>query len=288
MALAAPVLVVSERARPRLLAVPVYWHLLSLDAPTVAVVWAWSFALAAHVHASRAGLAILGIGTWLLYVADRLLDGLDAARRDHLRERHFFHARHRRALLLAAAAATLPLLWLIFTRMSAAARREDALLFSASMLYFAVVHLPALRDRRWFRREFAVGAVFACATAVPAWSRPAGLRPDLALLVLLFAGLCCLNCLAIEDWEQARSPFCVNLRSFPVAGTALALATAAALLALHMATRNPRAAAVSASIFGSALLLFALDRSRLSSLALRVAADAVLLTPLLLLLPWHP
>ncbi|MGC2300913.1 MAG: hypothetical protein WA476_19055, partial [Acidobacteriaceae bacterium] len=74
MALVAPLPTVVEHSRSRRWVVPVHWHLLSLDAPTVAVLWAWSFARAADVHPSGSALAVLGIGTWLIYVADRLLD----------------------------------------------------------------------------------------------------------------------------------------------------------------------------------------------------------------------
>lgn len=289
---AAPIPVPPVRGRPDLWSIPVYWHLLSLDAPTVAVLWAWSFGHVAHVRSSPSAVAILGIGTWLIYIADRLLDGRPGAPPRPLRERHRFHARHARALLVAAAAAGIPLLWLIVDRMSPGARREDTILFIASLVYFVVVHRPAAVPRRWFRREFAVGVVFASATAVPAWSQPGAHRGTLALVTLLFAALCCLNCFAIEEWEQAAfSPgFSVHPRRVPVSAVALAVAAAAAALAID--TRGP----VTVAALLSALLLFALDRlhvrtprhaARATALALRIAADAVLLTPLLLVPRWH-
>lgn len=273
-------------ARPLLLAIPRYWHLLSLDAPTVAVLWAWSFARVARVQPSAVAVAILGIGTWLIYVADRLLDVRPGAPRLDLRERHYFHRRHRRALLVAGSATGLIMLLLIVLRMTAAARRGDSVLFAASMIYFGFVHRPGLPIRRWFRREFAVGIVFACATAIPALSQlPAG-RTALMLPVLLFAALCTLNCLAIEEWE--RPPGTKSLR-FPISGAALAVSAAAAALLLASDLHPLHTAGFSAAALISALLLLALDRLRrsaaVSTLALRIAADAALLTPLLLALP---
>ncbi len=56
------------------------WHLASLDAPTVAVVWTLAFAWAAGVHLDRWVLVLLASGTWTVYVGDRLLDAHRAIR----------------------------------------------------------------------------------------------------------------------------------------------------------------------------------------------------------------
>jgi hypothetical protein len=56
------------------------WHLMSLDAPTVAVIWSLSFAWAAGVHLPRWIPVLLALGTWAVYVGDRLLDTRSALR----------------------------------------------------------------------------------------------------------------------------------------------------------------------------------------------------------------
>ena len=71
-------------------ALAVHWHLLSLDAPTVAALWCWSFARVAHIDLPGEAPLLLALGTWLVYVADRILDGLDRAKHAHMRERHHF------------------------------------------------------------------------------------------------------------------------------------------------------------------------------------------------------
>jgi hypothetical protein len=181
--------------------------------------------------------------------------------------------------------------------MPAAARSEDTLVFAASLLYFAIVHLPALSLQRWFPRELAVGFVFACATAIPAWSALGSPRAELVPPVILFAGLCSLNCIAIETWER----FTPSTRTHTVSNIAVALAIASATLMLIPHLRTPGTSRLLLSIFVSAMLLFALDRlhHRVTQpdlepanvarflLILRVAADAALLTPLLFILPWH-
>ena len=292
MALAAP-LPVAERRGSRLWRVPVYWHLLSLDAPTLAVLWAWSFARAAGVWARPSSLAVLGVGTWLIYVADRLLDV--RAGGVGLRERHFFHGRHRGPLLMGAAAAGILLLWLI-AEMPALARRDDTVVFAASMMYFGGVHVPRAAVRRWFPREAVVGVVFACATAVPAWCALGAERGRLVWPVLLFVGLCTLNCVAIEVWERARPAEVAGM----IAGAAVGLGVAAAALMAVGWMGSAGEFRIGASVLVSAMLLWGLDRlhrraARLDPeararflLGLRVAADAALLTPLLFVVPWRP
>ncbi|MGA8111383.1 MAG: hypothetical protein WB974_18230 [Acidobacteriaceae bacterium] len=286
-----------EKRRSLLAAVPLHWHLLSLDAPTVAVLWAWTLAREVGASIAWSTLAVLGIGTWLIYVGDRLLDGLPGAPRIDLRERHRFHARHRRPLLAAAAVALVALLWLI-ARMPAAARREDACVFAVAMVYAAAVHLPFLRIR--FPREVVVAVVFACACAVPAWSLAGYAHPDLTVLAALFAALCWLNCSAIHAWERASDGR--HLRPAPsrwplVSLLALAIAAASSFFLL-LAWRNPGELRLAAVLFASAMLFFALDRdfrrslkrrppdAAPSALTMRVLADAILLTPILLLIPW--
>ncbi len=297
MVIAAPVLAAKERRRAKLLGVPIYWHFLSLDAPTIAVLWAWNFARSAQLHAHVSAISVLGIGTWLIYVADRLLDAQSAHRsllENNLRDRHFFHACHRRTFLIAAMAAILSLLLLIGI-MPPVARFEDAVLFAVSMVYFAIVHLPFVRIPRSFPREFAVGILFACATAVPAWSQPESNHAMLLPSIMLFAGLCCLNCLAIEIWERPAGPS----HQFTIPSFALCVAAASATVILARHGSGP--ARVAASALASALLILALDLfyrrftdrtpghedSAGFLLAMRIAADAALLTPVFFVLPWR-
>lgn len=289
MAFVAPLPTVAARPRSRVGGVAVYWHLLSLDAPTVAVLWAWSLGRVAQTRVSAIALAVLGVGTWLIYVADRLLDARTGAQTG-LRERHFFHARHRAVLQQGLGVGGALLLGLICI-MPAAARGEDTLLFGASLIYFASVHLPALRVRRWFPREVAAGIIFALATAVPAWSAANANRSSLAGAVLLFAGLCMLNIVAIENWEGW--PRATRSVLLPVLGMGVALGTVAVALAPGDRTRGEFG--ICAASLVSAVLLFALDCTQRSFerraaddekraeflLALRVAADAALLTPIL-------
>jgi hypothetical protein len=259
-----------------------WWHLLSLDAPTVAALWSWLFVRAMHLHLSLPQALLLPLGTWLLYVADRVLDGLCQTHPALLRERHHFHARHRTAFLWAASLLAVLLAWSIHTYMRPEALRDDSYIAIFALLYLFAVHRGASR----LPKELAVAVLFAAGTAVPAWSRlSAGAdsgRLQLAPAIIFFALLCWINCVGIEKWEGGvlhSTTRWASLHLRPIVTVTALFSLAAALLA-----PSPRLAAVYLAAMVSSGLLFALDArsSRLSPLHLRIAADAALLTPLAL------
>ena len=153
------------------------WHLASLDAPTVALVWSLAFAWAAHVVLPLWVPTLLVLAVWSVYITDRLLDaraGLRDASLHRLRDRHLFHWRHRRILLPLAAAAAAAAAWMIFTLMPPIARERNSVLAAASLVYFTRVHtgrklsplLPKL-----FSKELLVGVLFTAGCALPILSR---------------------------------------------------------------------------------------------------------------------
>jgi hypothetical protein len=261
----------------------VYWHLLSLDAPTVAALWCWSFGRAAHVALPLLAPLLLAVGTWLVYVADRLLDGREGANRNHLRERHFFYLRYRTAFLLAGSLVSPIFAWVVFTRMPRAVRIEDTAVFALALLYFLFIHIHGRFAERWLPKELAVGILFAAATAVPAWARTSG-RLRLLPVVAIFAILCWLNCVAIESWESRAETIAHPLTAWVAKHLqALCLGTAVLSLAMAAASLQDRARCCCfLADAASALLLFTLAwRGRhMTEMRLRIAADAALLTPL--------
>jgi hypothetical protein len=271
------------------MAIPEWWHLLSLDAPTVAALWSLSMALAVHVHLPRTAPLLLALGTWLVYVCDRILDGMGGSI-SRMQQRHYFYARWRRVFLAASVPATVLLLWMVAHSMTTTARREDIALFLVAVLYFSLIHLKGPAIERWLPKELTVGAVFACATAVPAWSRLAApQRPLLASIIFVFAALCWLNCVAIQKWEHSQDEETPTHPSTQWAQRQfLPLCCIVAILALLAATALPLTMALLLIACAlTAVLFFALDllskKLPFTTLQLRAAADAALLTPLLFL-----
>jgi hypothetical protein len=259
-----------------------WWHLLSLDAPTVAALWSWFFVRAMHLRLSLPQALLLPLGTWLLYVADRVLDGLRQSHPALLRERHHFHARHRIAFLWAASFLAVLLAWSVRTYMRPETLRDDLCIGIFALLYLFAVHCGASR----LPKELAVAVLFAAATAVPAWSRlSAGSgsgRDQLAPAIIFFALLCWINCVGIEKWEGGALHFTTRWASLHL--RLIVTMTALFSLAAALLAPSPGLAAVYVAAMVSSGLLFALDArsSYLSPLHLRIAADAALLTPLAL------
>jgi hypothetical protein len=274
-----------------------WWHLLSLDAPTVAALWSWFFARAMHLRFPLVASLLLALGTWLLYVADRILDGVRHRSGEPLQERHRFHARHRTAFLVAASLLIMLLTWFVLTHVQSEVLWDDAWIGTFAVLYLLVVHRRSVSPHPKALRlpkEVAVAVLFATATAVPAWSRlkasdGAGLgKSQLGPAVVCFAALCWVNCVGIEKWEAGCPPALANAK--PHASTRWAglhlrpIVTMIALFSLAAALLAPSRGlmAVYLAALLSSGLLFALDirSSRFSPLHVRIAADAALLTPL--------
>jgi len=268
------------------------WHLASLDAPTVAVVWSLAFARAAAVRLPAWVPVLLALGTFAVYVADRLLDAHRALRTGNvetLRERHYFHWRHRRVLAPLACIATAVAVTIVFTEMPSPLRERNSVLAVAALAYFSGVHLP--RRPRWLTpllsKELLVGLLFTAGCSLPTLTRlHCGTVKLCAVLAAMavFATVAWLNCYAIDHWESARWDSAATTR-LPFAATLLAVA--GLLLAAVFFSTQPRVATLFAAASTSAVLLALLDRhrARLAPLALRTAADLALLTPAILLTP---
>ena len=276
------------------------WHVASMDAPTVAVVWSLGFAWAAGVDLPRWAPILLALTAWAVYIGDRLLDahaGMQSPPMHALRDRHTFHWRHRRILASLALVASGASLWIVITRLPAAARGPDSAIAAATLVYFSGVHSRFKLPRSLQRllsplctRAFLIGALFTSGCLLPVWSQlhVTG-RPDsnVSLLIapaLFFGALGWLNCHAIATWESGR----------PDTGNALSrLAILVALIGVlsgfvfSFSGFRPTLLVVAGSV--SAMLVALLDRmrTRLTPLALRAGADLVLLTPALVLTLEH-
>lgn len=295
----------------------VWWHLFSLDAPTVAVLWCWFFAAAFGLSFRWVALPTLALGTWCVYVADRLLDGWRSAETTLLRDRHWFYLRHRKLFLIAWGLAAVPLAYLVLLRVRPSVRNDDIVLCLIGVAYFLLIHGRNNESSRrnpshWFSKELAVGFLFAMATAVPTWTRlsadsGAGSGIDheiLAAAIFTFGAACWLNCVAIQVWEDAEAEQEETYAILSSAGyphnaaqsgltaflgshlTGFALAVGSFGLCLTCATMKrglwPPFAAVTLSAI--LFLLLIQNSHRFRALTLRIAADAALLTPLLFFL----
>jgi hypothetical protein len=264
--------------------------LLSLDAPTVAALWTWFVARCCGIALPFAGIAAMFLAVWILYAADRLLDARSADA-TNLEERHHFHDRHRRAFVALIAIAAIALATLT-SMLLPAVLRLYALLGALLSGWFLLIHTRLAHERR-LPKELAVGLFFAAAIFIPTVAH----RPDLRLTLLapaaLFAAVCGLNCMVLYAWEhpgdRSNANWTTRLATHHLmevaigilCATLLTLATFASKFFLSRGASSlwPIPAACAASVL--LLLLLNRNRSKLSPLNLRAAADLALLTPLL-------
>ena len=266
------------------------WHLLSLDAPTVAALWTWFIARANHLHLPLSATLAMAIAVWMLYAADRLMDArlmdVQSIQHDPLEARHLFHHRHRTAFLTVIVAASAALA-LLLPRLETESIHLYLILGGLVFGYFVLIHATSSAHR--LPKEIAVGIFFAAATFIPTVARQPQLRLPLLAPALLFATLCSLNCLFIYAWEHSQTQIAhsahattrLALRHLPFIAIVITLTgSALALLDRNTQWSIPLATSI------AAILLLTLHRRRnhIHPTTLRAAADLTLLTPLLLVL----
>jgi len=261
----------------------VLWHLLSLDAPTVAALWTWFIARANHVAVPRFAFAGMAAAVWMLYAADRMLDAQSSGN-DSLEARHYFHQEHRAGFLAGIALCSI-LLAILLPRIPEAAIHLYLILGGLVFGYFVIIH--ATRSAHRLPKEIAVGVCFAAATFIPTVANAPSLRVMLLPPALLLAALCSLNCLFIYSWEHPQQATQVPhpITAFALrylSGLSIGIVGASSILAVidHRAPW-PLYAAIALSTI--VLLVLHVRRQYIPALELRAAADLALLTPLLLL-----
>ncbi len=263
-------------------------HLFSLDAPLVALVWQRWWARAADTQLPPSREIVLGLGVWLIYLVDRLADTTGKDRHEHRTARHLFSGARRQLLrplvmLIAVVLMVATPRWLTGTEF-----RAGMVLLAFAVGYFWLIHCwPGRGWAAFLPKEAVVGGMFAAGSTFFVVCRSSAFSLAIWLCLALFAAVCFLNCALITKWERntwdqrERSSL---LNSFPRLTAHLGLACAiVAAIALAFAGATERVLTIPVAI--SALSLAGLDRCahRLSVDALRVAADLVLLTPLIAL-----
>lgn len=271
-----------------------WWHLLSLDAPTVAATWTWFIAHCCGVTIPWSSPTAMFVVVWMLYATDRLLDARPHSTSTphyELEERHRFHAQHQRAFLIGITLCALTVPFLLH-HLSFGSLKLYAALGSLLFAYFFLIHLwPTTEHKKTTKasrlpKELAVGIFFAAAVFIPTVARNPLLRLSLLPFALIFAVTCTLNCLYVYAWEHPgkhqaahwTTRFALrHLTSF----TCMLLLAAVTMSILLPSGFAPLSIAAALSAVG--FLLLDLFRDRLRATDLRAAVDLALLSPLPLL-----
>ncbi len=269
-------------------------NLLSLDAPLIAVLWLQLLALSARVHVSPFATLALALVVWMIYVADRLLDGLRGRPSASLSARHQFYQQHRNfwvSLLLAV----LALVCCVCFELDHRTLELGALLMLVVAGYFGFVHWICLRWRLRFPKEAVVAVVFGVGTFFPVWIYAHRSAVAMTITLVLFIAICWLNTTLIEyvEWMSARQcssemPHMLTLAAgrhlLPIAA---AVAVAAFILAQLRTTSAVHSVLLASSLSALALAGLGFCWPKFSLNMVRVLADTALLTPCALLLFLH-
>jgi hypothetical protein len=270
-----------------------WWNLLSLDAPTVAILWAALFAHNSGFRVTFAEQAALGISVWIIYVCDRILDSWLAADVSALQPRHQFCYRHSRSFAATLLIAMICLAWIVSHQLPKQEAWDGIKIAGIVAAYLMFVQLKAGRLACFVPKEVFVGMVFALGTNLSAWSQARHCSWILSVQGGFFAVLCVLNCASIEYWE-AQLVRC----SWPSTSNLLLRWTGAHLNSLYLAASGSallaamffytpyRIPSALLAVTGGALSLLLINcmRANLSRDALRVLADAALVLPAILAL----
>ncbi len=269
-----------------------HWHLMSLDAPTVAALWTWFVARSVSLRLPFSSLASMFLAVWMLYAADRLLDGrqlfADPLHTDDLEARHLFHHHHATAFLSGILGSSIAIAFLL-PRLSPNELRLDAILAALLSGWFLLIHARAGQFSSAHRRlpkEVAVGIFFPAAIFLPTVARLPGLRLPLLPHALLFAAVCSLNCLSIYAWEHPQphtsAHWTTRLSTRHLKALAATILLSGAMLTAFALVERMRGWELDLAASLSAAALFALEvnHERFEPLTLRAAADLALLTPL--------
>ena len=265
-------------------------NVLSLDAPLVAILWQMFFAECLRVRVDPVTTAVLGLGVWLIYVADRILDGLTRpSSRCAETVRHEFHRVNRMAMLPWTAVALLIAAWLSVGRLDHSDFRNYFILALGVSIYFTIVHLGPESVQSHWPKELAVAVLFGLGVFLPVWTDLKSHAIGMLMPFVLFGAVLWINAVAIDYWESRQrntrpcGPNATQLlgRHLGIASAFVALAAVYLMLIDWTAGEKPLYGAIAISSVSLAALH--LIRGRLSDDLLRVLADATLLSPILLL-----
>ena len=273
------------------------WHLLSLDAPTVAALWTLFVARSVHLMLPWTAPAAMFLAVWMIYAADRLLDARGLASGSWqtgkletgpvLEARHHFHDRQRSGFFSGITIASVALAALL-PRLNPRALQLFALLATLLAAWMLLIHaLPSSEDSPRLPKELAVGVFFPAAVFIPTIARAPQLRLALLPAAAFFAAVCTLNCLFVYLWEHpgarplAHGSTRWSTRHLPqLAAAVMVLGVIVASIATTRHSSTPPSPALACALSAALLLLHTL-RHRLSRTHLRACADLALLTPLL-------
>ncbi|MBC8039799.1 MAG: hypothetical protein H7Y06_04585 [Opitutaceae bacterium] len=264
---------------------------LSLDAPLVAVLWQSLFARKLGVRLDWHDPVLIGLAVWIVYAADRWIEGWRLDLNIAQTHRHQFYIRHRWPVFWIGITAIMAATSIGITRLESREFKAGFVLLIPTLLYLFSHQLVHRHHPLRIPKEIVIAVIFAlgCALA-PAFVSPEKI-PTLLIPATLFGLLCFANCALIASWEKdvdtvhGQTSLALQLKgrsSIIHALPWLVSVAALASLALNSAPTHPVALCTAAS--GLLLGLLDLAQPRLGRETARAWVDFTLMTPVVLLI----
>ncbi len=199
---------------------PHWWQwltVLSVDAPLVALVWQALFARLLDVELFWYQSASLGLAVWVIYMADRWIEGWRLSYETVLTQRHFFPIRWRWPVFWTGLVAALVAAWVAVAKLSGREWAAHAVLAVPTLTYLLSHQFVHRSHPSRVPKELCIAVLFALGTALepalvklrPVWDRSGFLAAlsshqlDALWVPLgLFALLCLANVGLIAVWES--------------------------------------------------------------------------------------
>ena len=279
-------------SQPTANARPAWWQwptTLSLDAPLVAVLWQALFARKIGVSLDWHDPALIGLAVWIIYAADRWIEGWRLDLGTVQTHRHQFYIRHRWPVFAVGLAAIATTITIAIFRLDGREFKAGFILLIPTTLYLFSHQLVHRHHPLRLPKELCIAAIFSLGCALG----PAVLAPDqipgLIIPAILFGLLCFANCALIASWEKevdtihGQTSLALQLKGrwtliHVLPWALLVIGVTAAVL-----RTDPSPFALCTAASGLLLGLLDLAQPRLGRETARALVDFTLFTPLFLL-----
>ncbi len=264
--------------------------ILSLDAPLVAVLWQALFARKLGVHLDWHDPVLLGLAVWIVYAADRWIEGWRLDLNTVQTQRHQFYLSHRWPVFWVGIAAIIATTIIAIARLDGREFKAGFILLIPTLLYLFSHQLVHRHHPLRLPKEIVIAVIFALGCAIaPAVIVPAKI-PELLIPVTLFGLLCFANCALIASWEKevdtlhGQTSLALQLKGRWTIIHALPwLVFISALVSVFLNPDPSHPGALCTAASGLLLGLLDLIQPRIGREAARAVVDFTLMTPVVLL-----
>ncbi|MFA6960707.1 MAG: hypothetical protein WC205_08160 [Opitutaceae bacterium] len=272
---------------------PPWWQwstTLSLDAPLVAMAWQALFARKLGVQLDWHDPVLIGLAVWIVYAADRWIEGWRLDLDTVQTRRHQFYIRHRWPVFWVGITAIVATTAIAIARLDGREFKAGFILLIPTLLYLFSHQLVHRHHPLRIPKEIVIAVIFALGCAVaPAVVAPDQI-PSLLVPVTLFGLLCFANCSLIASWEKevdtlhGQTSLALQLKGRWGLIHALPwVLCIAGLISIFVNTAPSHPGALCTTASGLLLGLLDLAQPRIGRENARALVDFTLITPVVLL-----